>query len=74
MEFIKDPSMIIAGVLLMLYIIIGWQWMFMIISVAYVAFSIIRYRETANFWFIFLGLLGVRAIRNRNNSNHDIRR
>ena len=59
MEFIKDFSMIIAGVLLMLYIIIGWQWMFMIISVAYVAFSIIRYREAPNFWFIFLGLLGV---------------
>jgi len=59
MEFIKDFSMIIAGVLLMLYIIIGWQWMFMIISVVYVAFSIIRDRETANFWFIFLGLLGV---------------
>ena len=59
MEFIKDFSMIIAGVLLMLYIIIGWQWMFMIISVVYVAFSIIRYRETANFWFTFLGLLGV---------------
>ena len=58
MEFIKDFSMIIAGVLLMLYIIIGWQWMFMIISVVYVAFSIIRYRETPNFWFIFLGLLG----------------
>ena len=59
MEFIKDFSMIIAGVLLILYIIIGWQWMFMIISVVYVAFSIIRYMETANFWFIFLGLLGV---------------
>ena len=59
MKFIKDFSMIIAGVLLMLYIITGWQWAFMIISVVYVAFSIIRYRETANFWFIFLGLLGV---------------
>lgn len=59
MKFIKDFSMIIAGVLLMLYIITGWQWVFMIISVVYVAFSIIRYRDTPNFWFIFLGLLGV---------------
>ena len=59
MKFIKDFSMIIAGVLLMLYIITGWQWVFMIISVVYVAFSIIRYRDTPNFGFIFLGLLGV---------------
>ena len=59
MKFIKDFSMIIAGVLLMLYIITGWQWVFMIISVVYVAFSIIRYRGTPNFGFIFLGLLGV---------------
>lgn len=59
MKFIKDFSMIMAGVLLMLYIITGWQWLFMIIGGVYVAFSIVKYRGNPNFWYIFLGLLGV---------------
>lgn len=34
--------MIVVGVLLMLYVITGWQWLFAIIGDIYVVFSIIR--------------------------------
>lgn len=59
MKFIKDFNLIVVGVLLMLYVITGWQWLFMIVGGVYIAFSIIRYKDNPNFWFIFLGVLGV---------------
>ena len=31
----------------------------MIVGGVYIAFSIIRYKDNPNFWFIFLGVLGV---------------